>query len=280
MKQQAIGLAIGVLFATSACAAPTTEDMLTKEMATRFAKKLAPAKVTIVEPLTLAVNHDGQDNLTINLDRIADFCRTNEKNACEDFKLRFLAASADVNAEPAIARTNLRLAVRASEYVDGIGSMFADTPGRVVLTEKFVPGISLILLADFPKTARATNSDDLRTLGLSRGEAWSIGRRQMLDSLPAIPTSKALSNGFIVIADVDYAASIMLADGWDDLSVSVGPGLFLAVPDDNFALIGVENDSLRLTKLKELVRDHFGRAQRGISPLVYRRERGKWVPAD
>jgi hypothetical protein len=280
MKRPAIGILAAALFATSVCASRTSDDALTTEMAARIAKNVAPAKVRVTESLTLAISHGGQDSITINLDRIVEFCRTNEADACEDFKSRFVAATSDADAETAISRTNLRLVVRAADYVDGINSMFADTPGRTILTDKFVQGISLVLLADFPKTARATNADDLRTLGLSRDEAWMLGRKQMIEHLPAIPTAKALSNGLVAITDVDYAASIMLADGWDQLSASIGPGLFLAVPDDNFALVGVENDASRLTKVKGLVRDHFTRAERGISPLVYRRVGGMWVPVD
>jgi hypothetical protein len=280
MKRHVAVVLASVLWATSACAAPTADDALTKEMASRISKRVAPAKVRIVGPLTLAVSKDGKEALTINIDRVAEFCRTNQQQDCEDLKSRFVAATLDADADGAISRTNLRLVVRASDYVEGVSSMFAETPGKVPLTGKFVQGISLVLLADFPKTARATNADDLRALALNREEAWAIGRKNMVDHLPALPTPKALSGGLIAIENMDYAASIMLADGWDDLSAAVGPGLFVAVPDDNFALIGVENDAARLTKLKELVRDHFGRAQRGVSPLIYRRVDGNWVPIE
>ena len=274
----ALALAATVFFGTAACEASTMDDAITSEMADRIGRKVAPATVKIVSPLTLAMSRDGQEATTINLDRVAEFCRSNEKDDCESIKLQFVASASDADANPAVSRSNLRLVVRASEYVAGIISMFADKPGSVPVTDTFVPGISLVLMVDFPTTARAVNADDLRALKLTRDEAWALGRQQLTEHLPALPTATALSKGLVAITDIDYAASILLVDGWDALSKAVGPGLFVAVPDDNFALIGIEDDITRTAKIKKLVRDHYGRAQRGVSPLVYRRLESKWVP--
>jgi hypothetical protein len=280
MRRVLLALLAMPFIASPVGASPRSDRALSKEMAGRLGKSLAPAKVKITGPLSLSISRNGKVSSTVNLDRVALFCDANSKSDCEEMKARFVAASIDVDSNPTITKSNLRLVVRSSDYVKETSLIFGAEPNKIPMSAELTEGISLLLLADFPRTARAINPDDLQTLNLKRDEAWAIGRKQMVEHLPAIPTRNALLSGLVAITDVDYAASIMLADGWDDLSASVGPELFLAVPDDNFVLVGIESNPTRVSKLKELIRDHFGRAQRGISPLVYRRVTGKWVPID
>jgi hypothetical protein len=269
---------LAVAFAGCAEARRVDPAALTREMAATLRQKLPSAKITIEGPLTLKVEGDVSMAGQVNLDRVFAFCSENAAADCAVMKRDFVSGIVESQSETVVTKASLRLVVRPQEYVDEMQvAMTAAGKGQRVISIPVADGLAAVLMADFPRSARTVSSDDLPDLSLEQEEALTLAKAQLLRALPPLPAAAEVRKTLTGVTDVDYAASIMLSDGWDALAKEVGPGLFLAIPDDRFALIGVADGTAAIAKLRSMVADDFKRAQRGISPEIYRRMGGKWV---
>jgi len=244
------------------------------------------AVITIVDPLSIKVKRPSGHEIQINLDRITSFCDANSADDCAAEKQHFLAGIVEgLTIDDTVAPTQLRLLVRGNDYIAAYvretASLGKDAePPDPPVTMNFAEGVSLILAADFPTTTRMVNASTLKTLGLNRDQAFALGTRQVLASLPKIPTAEELDGKLMSFPDLDYGASMLLEpDRWRSLAVATGGRLFVAIPADNDVLIGTVESDEDLRKLEKLVADSYAAAGRGISPFVYRWSPSGWEVA-
>jgi hypothetical protein len=270
------------LFACSpAASAKPSEAEFTRQMAERFRAAMPGRTVEIsAEPLQLRLVVDGEP-AEINVGRIFNFCASSSAEDCEGSIAHFVAVTSDTltKLDAPIARAQLRLVVRASDYCDYIERTFPKDKPRPV-ARPFVPGLCTLLMADFPTNTRTVTGDDLARLALEPGEAWSLAERQTLADLPAPVTLEGVADGLVVVQGFDYATSLMLdSAGWRAAAAAHGD-LVAAVPESNAMIVARVAKVGELAKFKTAVREHFETAERGVSPIVYRWTSSGWTPVD
>lgn len=272
---------IGILLGTPSYGRPVEAaiDPFTQEMAASLRGAYPGTTFVITGQFSLKVRNAIGGDVEINLDRVWGFCNHNPHDECEAAKNRFVSAVAEliIAESEKIERDNLRLAVRSREYVDSMAKIYEQKDGNRLLYKEIAEEISLVLVLDHPNTTSLVGSDQLKDLGLSEQKAFSVARRQMIAHLPHVPNYEDISERIVAYTDFDYAPSMLIEEGWDQLALASKGKLFVAVPADNLVLVGLIDDGAALEKLRAAVREDFQAAERGVSPLVYRRVNGKWL---
>ena len=286
--QIAIGrLWIVIALVASCLAAPalarTSEAEFTRQMAERFRAAMPGVTIEISEPLQLLVGL-APDTGEVNLGAIFISCQNNTVEECDADVASFVQQITEGMQEldAPIAREQLRVAVRSSDYCDHIGPM--PTPGSENLgpiMRPYVSGLCALIMADYPRRMRGVTVEDLGRLGLETDAAWALAQRQTLANLPRPEALEGLRDSIVSVIDYEYIPSLMLnTEGWRTASAAAGGDLILAVPD-NFMMIVARRSNVRdLEGFKALTRENFETADRGISPLVYRWTETGWVPLD
>jgi hypothetical protein len=254
-------------------------DGVTREMVDALRNAYPDASFEIAGSLSIKAKNAANEESQINLDRVEAFCALNAKAECDDMKQRFVSGLREALQADAdrITTDHLRAVLRANEYVAGAAKIVAQKEGNRLVYRTYAENLSLVLVADYPTTTRLVGTDQLKDVQLTEGEALELGKRQIVANLPHVPALAQIGGQVLAFSGSDYLASIMLAAGWDDLAAVSAGKLFVAVPGDNFALVGLVDDGDSLKQLQAYVKDRFAAADRGVSPLVYRRRVGEWI---
>jgi len=277
MRQTTLAAAAVLLVAAVPALAKTEHEQLTAEMAGRIAQVAPDVKITIEGPLTLKLIGGPQGEAQINLDRIADFCAANAADECEASKAAFVKGVAEIATDAlAVTRQNLRVIVRPADYAVAMQETIA-AKGKKLVTRPIGDGLVALLAADFPSTTSLVATADLQALGLAEAEAFELGRRNVLEALPCLPTTAELQSKIIMIAGHDYDASLLLADGWRELAAQTNGKLFVTVADASQLVVGLTEDGDEAQRLRQITEEDFRSAERGISPKVYRWSEKGWL---
>ena len=272
-------------------ASPAAAQSMRDELVAAVHEAAPDAVVTVLDPLSIKITRPPDIEMQINLDRIQTFCAANSAEDCASEKQHFITGMVEAMiAKDDLIATQLRVVIRGDDYIreiarltGGNGKGAARKGGKPVdppITAPFAPGLSLILAADYPTTTKMVSTAMITKLGLNRDQALALATRQVLASLPKIPTDEELEGTLLVIPDLDYGASLMLEpDRWRPLAVATGGRLFIAIPADNDVLIGTVKPGEDLRKIEKLVAEAYANASRGISPLVYRWSPSGWEVA-
>jgi len=277
-----------VLFAALAllampAAAQTAPDLSAEGFRAELTQRVPGATIRVEGPMQLVATPRGRPPLTINLDRIIDFCANNPPADCATMRDRAIASMVEVmTADYTVTRPRLRALVRSADYLSTPGQAREGPAGTVadaVVNRPFAPGIVVLLGADFPTTTQLVSPAVLRDLGLSEAAGLALGIDQVLATMPPLPTIAAMRQGPVAIEGRDYISSIILRpERWAALANSAGGRLAMAVPADNLVVVALV-DGGDLPGFAQVIRDLHGRAERRISPLVYRLSPGGLVEA-
>lgn len=192
-------------------------------------------------------------------------------------------ARAQAEAEHERELRSLRLVVREAGYAARRNRILAERgakPDDVLLSAPYAKGLELIVVADRPTTSSAWMQRDLTLYKVTQDEIMAFARRQVLAILPTVPPAEAVAGGVVMVPKMDYLASLMLADGWDQLDAALGGNLLVAVPSDDVLIVADGGFADTRTKLPAFVKAQYDDANRSVSPLVYRRQGGAWVAAE
>lgn len=192
------------------------------------------------------------------------------------------AQRAQIDAQHERELRSLRLVIREAGYAAHRNRILAERGAKEEDAIFFLPyakGLELILVADRPNSANPWMQRDLDLYQVTQDEIMGLGRRQVLAILPPLPSAQQVAGGVVALPKAHYLASLMLADGWDDLDTALDGNLLVAVPSDDLLLvIDAREDDVRAA-LPGFVKAKFDDASRAISPLIYRRQGGLWVEA-
>jgi len=277
---RSLALVLAFLCLAAPASAQTSEAEFTAQMAERFRAAFVGRTVEVTEPLQLRVNLTPEPAL-VNVGRLYNFCASASADECERSVARFVSTSveglSDLNSP--IAREQLRIVVRPTEYCDSIRPDGArDQPGP--LLRPFIPGLCEVLMVDFPTRMRSANVEELRDLGLEPDAAWALALRQTLADLPDPPTLEGLGEGVILVSGFDYATSLMLdADGWRAAAAAYGD-LVVAVPASDSVVVARRANLGEVADFQGVVFRQFETAERGITPTLYRWSPAGFVPLD
>ena len=274
---------LGAALTTSPAAAQSMRD----ELIAAVHAAVPDAVVTVLDPLAVKITRQPDIEIRINLDRIQAFCAANSAEDCAAEKQHFITGMVDsLSIDDTLVATQLRVAIRDVKYVQEIAQLFKNGGGKEKgppdppITASFAPGVSLIVMADYPTASKMVGGAMVAKIGLNREQALALATRQVLASLPKIPTAEQIDGKLMSFPDLDYGASMLLEpDRWRPLAVATGGRLFAAIPSDNDVLIGTVESGEELRKLEKLVADAYASASRGISPLVYRWSPSGWEVA-
>lgn len=275
------------MVASGCSSAPARSQTLRDEAIAAVHKAIPDAKVTVVDALAIKVKPPAGEETQINLDRIQHFCETNNAEDCAAQKQHFLDGIAELLAPDTVIKpAQLRLLIRSSEYANAYATELGEAArksGRkadLPIVRPFAEGVSVMLGADYPKTTRMPGRSELRDLRISESDAFALATRQVLATLPKVPTLDEVDGKLLAVAGMDYGASMMLEpERWQSLALATGGRLFVAIPSDDNVLIGTVGSGKDLQQIQKLVADSYATAGRGISPFVYRWSPTGWVVA-
>ena len=192
-------------------------------------------------------------------------------------------ARAQAEAEHERILRSLRLVVRDAGYAAHRNRVLAERgakPDDTILATPYAKGLELILVADQPTTSKPWMQRDLNLYKVTQDEIMALGRRQVLATLPKLPSRDAVAGGVVALPKMDYLASLMLDDGWDELDAALGGNLLVAVPSDDMLIVADGASADIRASLPDFVKAQHADANRSVSPLLYRRQAGQWVAVD
>ena len=192
-------------------------------------------------------------------------------------------ARAQAEAEHERILRSLRLVVRDAGYAAHRNRVLAERgakPDDTILAPPYAKGLELILVADQPTTSKPWMQRDLNLYKVTQDEIMALGRRQVLATLPKLPSRDAVAGGVVALPKMDYLASLMLDDGWDELDAALGGNLLVAVPSDDMLIVADGASADIRASLPDFVKAQHADANRSVSPLLYRRQAGQWVAVD
>lgn len=189
-----------------------------------------------------------------------------------------IAAPADIDGE----RAKLRVVVRNAGYTEQRNTILQqgnnDNVGIVAIP--YSRDLELVLVSDERMTSKVLDTRALSALGLTLDQAMALGRQQVLAGLPAIPAYTDIDEGVITTPNIDYMASLILAEGWDELNAALGGNLVVALPSDDVIIITSAANGSARTDLRAHVKNAYDNANRSVSASLYVRKSGKWVEED
>lgn len=197
------------------------------------------------------------------------------------------AATAKVRAHAAAETErelrSLRLVVREAGYAAHRNQFMAEPGakrGDVIFSTPYAKGLELIVVADEATTSRPWRQYQLDLYRVTQDEIITFARQQVLRILPNLPTAEEVAGGVVMVPKMDYLASLMLADGWDELDAALSGNLLVAVPSDDVLIVADARAADIGAKLPAFVKAQYDDANRSVSPLVYRRQGGAWVAVE
>ncbi|TPE59532.1 hypothetical protein FJQ54_13710 [Sandaracinobacter neustonicus] len=277
MTRPVLLLALAGLFAaTSAACTPAVEaGPFGQEMLKRLREAYPDAGIEQADALSATATLRDGNVLTFNFDRVLEFCQTAAATDCAEQKQKFVQAAREAMVPQIVTRDNLRLVVRGADYLAEIARMgTANNPAP--LQRPLSAGLGVVLMADFPTTARTVNSSDLQKLGVGDDEALRLARAQVLAALPEVPGSHELKDGALVGIEAEYVESLILrSDAWAKLDADTKGRMFIAVPGAGLLLVGLDADAGG-KELTDILAKLYSESPRPISPLAYRWRNGGW----
>lgn len=176
-------------------------------------------------------------------------------------------------------RASLRLVVRSAGYTAQRNTILQQgNKDKISIVSVLDPsGLEFVLVSDQSTTSKVMDSNHIAALGLSTDQAVALGRKQVLATLPSIPEYSDVDEGVITSPNIDYIASLFLAEGWDRLNVSLGGNLIVAIPSDDIIVISGPKTTDERAKLKDYVKLKYDDANRAVSDALYTRKDGKWM---
>jgi hypothetical protein len=265
-----------------AAAAPPTVASFVNDMLERYRRSYPDAKVEPAGELSAKIGLGGNEPVTMNFDRIFAFCQTASQKDCEGEMQNFVEATREVGADEETTPERLRLIVRGSDYLAEIGSALTASGQSAPIQKPLADGVGLLLMADFPRTTKTVNSEDLRKLGIPEDDAIGLGTRQVLARLPEVPGAHELKSGAFLSIEAEYAESLLLKSAdWERLNRDTQGRMFVSVPGANLLLVGLEKDE-DIAAAVAAISQAYAESPRPISPFAYRWRDGKWraVPTD
>ncbi|HEY2513308.1 MAG TPA: hypothetical protein VGI39_20710, partial [Polyangiaceae bacterium] len=134
---------------------------------------------------------------------------------------------------------------------------------------------------DFADAARGLTLADLTTLGLPRAQLAAVARHNLEGRLMNLDErlAKAAPGSLVAIEPGNYYESsrLLLNDRWAALSAKVKKPIVVAIPGNDAALVVIDPSREMLAGLAKVARDEYSRADRPISPSLYRWSNSGWT---
>lgn len=263
-------------------APPAVADSKEARFAAGMIKRLSAAypaarfRSSSSDPLVIEIANAQWSNGQLYLHRVFAFCETASAADCEAAKQRMIAA---VNSPPPTAQSkNLRVIVRGEEYIAYAQAKAAKEKQPWFFVRKIGDDLYEALALDGPNVIGLASAADLRDMKLKPEEAWAIARRQTRAILPPMPEPGAYLMDTVTFEGPEYISAVLAdTDYWTKLRDLIGPDLFITVTTDQFVLSSLLGAGPSMDRFAEAVAEDCKRAERCISPHIYRFENGMWV---
>lgn len=282
-RRAGLGAAVAVLLALAgagvhAASVPSDVGGLTAYAVEAFAQALPAARVSAKEPLVLSVVVGSEPPYQVQLHNLFDYCRRDPGNcdtAFQDFVAK-VSASLGEAATP-VERTQLRLVVRSTAYLDDVRKQLAGKPGSEPVVRPIAGDLWLMAVADRPHGVKSLAGADLAKLGLSEDQAIDLARRNLAQAMGplSVVVHDLPRNGIGYVNGNFYDSSrLLFHEDWTSLSARMNGRLIVAVPATDFLIYGEARDRIAVGAIVGLVNDVARKAPRPISRTLL-----KWLPS-
>ncbi len=273
---------LAVLAAAPGCAQTPSNSETVDDMLNRLRVAMPGRVLTLApdDPMKILVQgKNDNENYSVYLDRVVNYCHRASRNDCESMKVDFVQKSVF---EPSkIDVSSLRFIVRNKQYVDWVDqSAQGKETGVQVYRRQIGDDLYMLLASDSKDHTSLVGTGALKEIGLNEDEAWNRAIDQTRKLLPPLPDGSALKSEPAAYQGEEYFGSLLGdLEGWSRVSASAGPDLIVTAVSDQFVFAGLLPNGSKLNDFAKSVREDCAEAERCISPHVYRFHSGRWVIA-
>ena len=174
------------------------------------------------------------------------------------------------------ARSDIRVIVRSSVYVEALRKQAIDRQAPQPIVRPLAGDLWLICVIDLPRQVNMLTDRDLEKLGLSQDEAIALGKENVAADLPPGSTViSPLTPGAIgyIIGHFYEASRLLMHEDWAALSQEMNGQLVVALPVPEGILYIEGRDRAALEALTRVAEATAKDDQRRISTQLLR-----WVP--
>lgn len=264
-----------------AYAAPDPHDAtaFTAHVADAIRKELPNGSVTVTETRTIDVK-SGAASLKVSLDNLSSECARNESK-CDDAIRNFVAVvktAALRDPAAAINKADIRVVVRPKAYVDELGSAAKDS-GEGPIVGLVAGDVWFVCVIDQPQNTISLSESRAKSVGLSRDEALTLGKKNVTAALrPLATVLKDLPPNGIGYIDGDFYESsrLLLHDEWEPLSKKLNGNLIVAIPTSDLLIYGDGSSTQSIDAIAALTARVAGKSPRPISSTLFRWKKSGW----
>jgi uncharacterized protein YtpQ (UPF0354 family) len=245
----------------------TSPRGFTERVARDLEARIAGARVTVTEPLTLRVQtRDGQ-SLEVSLDRPWSTCERRPRQCTRAARDYVDAVAATITADTKVSADDLRVACRSRDDVTGALARNPD-----VIATPWLGDFWMVLAFDFPQSIRYAAERDLSTLKLGRDEAIERGRANTA-RLVGGGTPRDIGPIHAFAGDPYEASRLLVGTNWARLANTVRGELIVTAPTRDFVAFTGTKEKFGLSELRGLAAHVKGRSDVPLSTTVL-----KWTP--
>jgi len=259
---------------------PLGRAQFTEHVAGQLRKAVPGLTVTVIRDLELRAVTKDQRESTVFLDN-AYAELAHDPDDLDAIVARHVASAKETMGRkaPQVRRDRIVPVIKDRGWLEEVRRSLRERGARKELAqvwEEYNSELVIVYAEDSPKNIRYLGEDDLRALGLSRGELRPLAIRNLLSILPKIELH-GQGGLYMMTAGGDYEASLILADRiWDGGEVKVDGDVVVAIPARDVLLICGSRDSPAIAKVREIAARTAKEAPYRLTAALLVRRNGKF----
>lgn len=259
---------------------PLGPGAFTRRCAAELRKAFPDREVKVERDLELRlVARDGKEHTAFLGNFYAEYGR--DPGALDAVMARFLGSirSADALADPrrTVARARIVPTIKHRDWLAQVRKV-AGEKAKPLATEELTPELVVVYAEDTPENVRYVSAEEIRELGVSKAELRALAVRNLVALLPEPRVEGGESGVYMVVADGNYEAALVLADAVIAKLPQVEGELVVAIPArDLFLFTGSENED-GLAVLRAFAAKVSEEASYALTPTLFVRRGGGLVP--
>jgi hypothetical protein len=204
-----------------------------------------------------------------------------DKSGCDEAIRHFVkvvkTAALQDHAAP-VDKSDIRIVARPKAYIDELSKAAKDGATNPIVGP-IAGDVWFVCVVDQPRNIMSLNDERAKSIGLSRDEAISLGKKNVSAALrPLASVIKELPENGIGYLDGDFYESSRFAlhDEWKPLSKKLNGNLIVAVPASDLLIYGDGSNKQHIDAMAALAAHALKKSPRPISATLFRWTKNGW----